>query len=208
MGISSDEAAIAIGNILSRIRADKGFLVQGYSMGRCSPHNCRVRLVNVPTVSLKPGHVVAFRTSDGRLLVHRIVHIGVRASNCGFLLTRGDTRRFPDPPVPKAAIKGIVQEILLDGQWQPFRAKRHRARLLWAWEAPIDALSAFVFEIDCRLLALLVRWASLLEIGWRDHRRAKTRQRWSKKHPGTRLHGDIIARIHPQRGEAQIANPP
>ncbi len=78
------------------------------------------------------GDVVAFM--DGaRVVVHRIVH------RCGigcaqeFLITRGDAKLLPDPPIEASAILGPVIEFSCGGQWRsigPATRLPRRERLL------------------------------------------------------------------------------
>jgi len=54
-----------------------------------------------------PGESVAFRATDGRLLIHRL--LGYRPHGWGLrLVTQGDAAPTPDPPVALSAVIGRV----------------------------------------------------------------------------------------------------
>lgn len=58
----------------------------------------------------KPGDVVVFRASDGRLVAHRLLGYRLHAGALA-LVTRGDACPVHDAPVPLAAVLGRVEAV-------------------------------------------------------------------------------------------------
>jgi hypothetical protein len=162
------------------------FFVRGYSMGRSVPHNAKVRLVKLLPSQLRVGQVIAFETSNRRI-VHRIVRIGKRGNGCGFVLTRGDNRFFPDAPVPVTAILGVVKEISLDSRWQPFSSTKVPRLMPRVWGVIVDYISSLLFEIDIHFLLSGVKWCTRIEQGWQDQKRFRARERWNIRHSGAKV---------------------
>lgn len=87
---------------------------------------------------LQPGDVVAFIAAHAPVLwVHRVVRVEAEA-----LVTRGDTNRQDDPPVPFAAVLGRVEALRL-GQIVvalphsgPLARLHRQAGLAWSRVAP------------------------------------------------------------------------
>jgi hypothetical protein len=90
--------------------------VQGWSMRDAIPDGSRIRIkLNEPGTE-KVGDVVAFLVGT-RVVVHRVVYCGRRQPAVGHLLTRGDARIVPDPPLAKAHLLGTVTGIAGGDGW-------------------------------------------------------------------------------------------
>jgi len=79
--------------------------ISGLSMGATLPAGARA-LVELGAEPHE-GDVVVFRQRD-RLVAHRLVYRAVRGGMSRYLITRGDARIAPDPPISPADIVGRV----------------------------------------------------------------------------------------------------
>jgi ribosomal protein L35AE/L33A len=144
--------------------------IRGSSMAPAIPVGARLR---VRLESQRPCQVgdVVFYMADGGYTVHRVVHRAHGASGMDYLLTEGDARFAPDPPVPLRQVLGTVVAVEVDGRWQPVgvRAARpwhQRIARATTLRAMIAALW-FGVEAASRLAAILLA----LESGVRVARR-------------------------------------
>jgi hypothetical protein len=81
--------------------------IRGASMGTTLPDGCVARVTLDPPGAVGVGEVVVFR-QGGQLVAHRVVYSGRRGRAAGHLLTRGDARLVPDPPVSLSRLLGRV----------------------------------------------------------------------------------------------------
>ena len=90
--------------------------IHGSSMAPAIPAGARIRIrIGEPRPS-QVGDVVFYLADDG-YTVHRIVH-RMRTSGADYLLTAGDARFAPDPPVAGGQVLGTVVEVESNGQWR------------------------------------------------------------------------------------------
>ena len=92
-------------------------VVSGGSMERAVPLGSRIRIRRCDERVRSRGQVVAFLAGE-RIVVHRIVHAGVRGPARQFLITQGDADWLCDPPVSIDLVAGCVDEVSIDGQWR------------------------------------------------------------------------------------------
>src|SRR5262249_10939305 len=107
----------------------------------------------------RAGDVVLYLGDDG-YTVHRVVSPARRVSGGAFVLTEGDARFAPDPPVPCAKVVGTVVAVEISGRWQapgPPRAHPLHKRVTRALTkvAMIAVMSVDVTSAG-RLAALLI----------------------------------------------------
>jgi hypothetical protein len=115
--------------------------VSGHCMGPFLESGGRVRVLR--RALYLPGDVVAFRRSDDRLLIHRV--LGYTLSRHGLrLLAKGDRLAREDEPVPLSSIVGRV----VTSQGRPWRAP---------WRQRGASILAFVRTLVRRSIR---RWAS------------------------------------------------
>lgn len=91
--------------------------VQGSSMGATLPDGARIKIELSPSDRYRKGEVVAFLAGP-TIVVHRIVHRGTIRRRPGWLLTRGDACRVPDPAVPVSSVLGRVVGVLDREGWR------------------------------------------------------------------------------------------
>jgi hypothetical protein len=117
--------------------------VEGSCMGRCLPDRSSIRIRLCREESFAPGQIVAF-LNETRLTVHRVHFSGSRGRRKGMLVTRGDARAFPDPPLAADSVLGVVVGVESEGRWiDPPPAESlpwHKRALSWA---SIRVIAAF-----------------------------------------------------------------
>jgi hypothetical protein len=87
--------------------------IRGSSMAPAIPAGARLRVRVNGQLPCRAGDVV-FYLAEGGYTVHRVVY---RSSAVDYLLTAGDARFAPDPPVPCRQVLGTVVGIQIDGEW-------------------------------------------------------------------------------------------
>lgn len=92
--------------------------IRGSSMWPAIPPGARLRVRLGGQVPCRVGDVVLYLAGDG-YTVHRVVSRARRISGQAYLLTEGDSRFAPDPPVPCGRVLGTVVAVEVTGQWQP-----------------------------------------------------------------------------------------
>jgi hypothetical protein len=92
--------------------------VRGSSMAPAIPAGSRIRVRPGEGSSCRIGDVV-FYLSDGGYVVHRVVYRPGTSADGDYLLTEGDARFAPDPPVPCRQVLGTVVAVQGHGQWAP-----------------------------------------------------------------------------------------
>jgi hypothetical protein len=95
--------------------------IRGSSMAPAIPPATRLRVRLSGQSPTRVGDVI-FYLADGGYTVHRVVFRSRRAG-ADYLLTEGDARFAPDPPVPPDRVLGTVVAVLVDGQWRPVDAR-------------------------------------------------------------------------------------
>lgn len=143
--------------------------IRGSSMSPAIPPGARLR-VRLAGLPCRVGDVV-FYLAEGGYTVHRVVHRARRISDEGYLLTEGDARFAPDPPVPCRNVLGVVVAVQINGQWQsigPQTAGPWHRRVVRAMTLPaMVATMWFSVAAASRLATLLI----ILESGARAARR-------------------------------------
>lgn len=107
--------------------------------------------------SIFRGDIVVFRQNGG-LVIHRV--LAVRGK---FLLTKGDNRLRPDPPVPSAAVLGKVAARRRNGQTADFTTlpvRRAGARRAALGLIAVFALSPVLWVRHRLLAGKRFRWLS------------------------------------------------
>lgn len=124
---SAEENYSAVKNLTSRENFCL-YMLEGGSMRPAFHEGDLLLLKKVPSVSLKPGNVIAFYSPClQKTVIHRI--IGFRNTDTDrLLLTRGDSSGRPDEPVQLQFVKGRVSARLSNGHFQP--GKRYH-ELFW-----------------------------------------------------------------------------
>jgi hypothetical protein len=143
--------------------------VDGVSMTPTIAPGTRVRLRWADGHALRSGDVVAFEY-DGRLMAHRIVHIGRTRASRHYLLTRGDAMLLHDVPVKLNRVIGIVTAQQIAGNWVALGRARGRS-FRRAISGMLTAVIGVVFELSPPAAARLTRW-TVRVCAWTAARRA------------------------------------
>ena len=69
-----------------------------------------VRIVRCSPDAIRPGHIIAYRGSDTMITIHRVFAIEGSGENRIFI-TKGDSRRCFDLPVPSQTLVGLVHAV-------------------------------------------------------------------------------------------------
>lgn len=78
----------------------------------------RIRVQPSGGLTCQVGNVM-FYLAGGGYVVHRVVYRARRTPDVDYLLTEGDARFAPDPPVPCHLVLGTVVAVETDGRWTP-----------------------------------------------------------------------------------------
>jgi hypothetical protein len=92
--------------------------IRGGSMSPAIPPGARLRVRLGGEVPCRVGDVVLYLADYG-YTVHRVVSRPRQISGQAYLLTEGDARFAPDPPVPCDKVLGTVVAVEISGGWQP-----------------------------------------------------------------------------------------
>lgn len=92
--------------------------IRGNSMAPAIPGGARLRVRVGGQCPHRDGDVV-FYLADGGYTVHRVLYLTDGSSDAGYMITQGDARFAPDPPVPCRQVLGTVVAVQINGQWQP-----------------------------------------------------------------------------------------
>ena len=106
--------------VASHLRGQSVFesTIHGSSMAPAIPAGARLQVRLIGPEPCHAGDVVFF-LADGGYMVHRVVYLARRGPAVDYLLTRGDRRLAPDPPVRCDRILGTVTAVLGAGGWCP-----------------------------------------------------------------------------------------
>jgi hypothetical protein len=104
--------------ILKRSREGLDSTVHGGSMGTTLPEGTRVRLRFSSPSEIAEGQVVAIAV-NGRLIAHRVAHLGRSPQSKEFLVACGDAALLCDVPVHIRSVVGIITERLIGDNWTP-----------------------------------------------------------------------------------------
>ena len=128
--------------------------VEGKSMGRTLPPGSRIRIELADRPDYEVGEVVAF-LARGKIVVHRIAHLGRRGAARGRLLTRGDAALVPDPAVDVGSVLGVVSAIDRDGGWMAPGGQPRRS-------IPARVVASLVLVVVARVLRVSPRAADVV----------------------------------------------
>jgi len=103
---------------LGEAETDFESAIRGSSMAPAIPAGARLRVRVGGPMPCRIGDVVFYLADDG-YTVHRVVDRARRTSPEEYLLTEGDARFAPDPPVLSRQVLGTVVAVQIDGHWQP-----------------------------------------------------------------------------------------
>jgi hypothetical protein len=92
--------------------------IHGSSMAPAIPARSPLRIRVASEPSYRSGDVVFYLRGGERFTVHRVLYRTRRASGPNYLLTAGDGRFAPDPPVPCDQVLGTVVSVQIAGQWR------------------------------------------------------------------------------------------
>lgn len=129
--------------------------VRGRSMGETLPEGMRIRIQLSRQPQYRVGDVVAF-LSGTTVVVHRVAYCGRRRSRDGYMVTIGDAKLLPDPPVDGASVLGLVTGRWCDGAWAPIPGKPLQTDKRAAGARAASLLTAITMEVSPRLAAALV----------------------------------------------------
>ncbi len=174
-GHTSYATCNGVGGLLWMLRTVGTELVattDGVSMSPTIAPGTRVRLRWADGHALRSGDVVAFEY-NGRLMAHRIVHIGRTRASRHYLLTRGDAMLLHDVPVKLDCVIGIVTAQLIAGNWVALGRVRGRS-FRQTLSGILTAVIGGVFELSPPAAARLTRWTARV-CAWTATRRATFR---------------------------------
>jgi hypothetical protein len=155
--------------LLQKVGTELVATIDGVSMTPTIAPDTRVRLRCADGHALRSGDVVAFEY-NGRLMAHRIVHVGRTRASRRYLLTRGDAMLLPDVPVRLDCVIGMVAAQQIAGDWValgPARGGSFRQTISGTFSAVIGG----VFELSPAAAARLIRWTARV-CAWAASRRA------------------------------------
>jgi len=122
------------------------------------PPGARLRVRVGGPAPPKVGDIALYLGDDG-YTVHRVVSIARDMSGRAYLLTEGDARLAPDPPVACDKVLGAVVAIEIGGQWQPpgpLQADRWLRRLTRACTKAIMIAAMALSVPAARRLAMVL----------------------------------------------------
>lgn len=93
-------------------------VIRGPSMEPTIPSGAYIRVQLLASQPCRSGDILFYLSDDG-YMVHRVAYKVRRGSTRDFLLTCGDNRLAPDPPVARAKILGAVTAVKIAGRWHP-----------------------------------------------------------------------------------------
>ena len=110
------ERFLAIASFLKAHGQEIECRVDGTSMGATLPARSQVRIRCGEPDEYVRDAIVAF-VAGSRIVSHRIVHRGRRGPASEYLITRGDGRVLPDPPVRLRSVLGTVTGVRVGERW-------------------------------------------------------------------------------------------
>lgn len=111
--------------VASILRTDQRVIesqIQGTSMESTIPDGSRIRIRFSDQKSYQVGQVVAFLAGT-RIIVHRLAYKGRYGRAKNYLITQGDGKLLPDPPVNFESVLGLVTEFQCEGRWMPLKTR-------------------------------------------------------------------------------------
>jgi len=155
---------------VAQVQPDFESAIRGRSMAPAIPAGARLRVRPSGQQPCQVGDVV-FYLADGGYTVHRVLYRARRTSDVDYLLTAGDARFAPDPPVLCNQILGTVVAVQIDGQWQrlgPQTSGPWHRRIVRAMTLPAMIVTMWFSVVAAKRLAAVLL---TLESGVRVARR-------------------------------------
>ncbi|NNG14858.1 MAG: hypothetical protein HKM89_00165 [Gemmatimonadales bacterium] len=128
-----EERLRAIVPLLKRVEGDVELMLYGLSMEPTIPDASVIRIRCREPETCRVGDVVVMQAGS-RIIAHRVLHRGRRGRAREYLITRGDARWLPDPPVPVASLLGVVAGVAAGETWSPPSAAREES----GWAAALS----------------------------------------------------------------------
>jgi hypothetical protein len=110
------ERILAVAAPFQRAQREIVSRVQGSSMGSTLPDGAAVLIRLTDRADHQPGEILAFLLGT-RVVVHRLLRRAGRRR--AVLITAGDARTCPDPPLRVESVLGRVVGVRGDGAWSP-----------------------------------------------------------------------------------------
>jgi hypothetical protein len=194
------ELLLPLASRLGEGQPDFESAVRGNSMAPAIPAGARIRVRPGEGSACRIGDVV-FYLSDGGYVVHRVVYRPGPPADGDYLLTEGDARFAPDPPVPCRQVLGTVVAVQGNGQWapvgRPVPGPWHR-RVVRAVTLPVMILATKVSLVGAQRLA-----RALLAVEFR----ARLARRWLIR-VGRRARFEAVLALGPARNLLDRARHP
>lgn len=156
----------AVASLLKASGRDIECLVEGTSMGATLPARSQVKIRCGEPEGYVRDAIVAF-VAGRKIVSHRVVHRGRRGMASEYLITRGDGRVLPDPPVRLRSVLGTVTGVWIGDRWVEPSAPARRPPLRRVPAALLMLLAKAALELNVRLaerlaLGLLAARAALV----------------------------------------------
>jgi hypothetical protein len=137
----------------------------GGSMQDAIPAHSQIRISFGRPVD-RVGEVVAFMEGS-RVVAHRVAYRS-RLRRHDFLVTRGDARILPDPPVPVPAVLGTVDQVDDGSGWRALGAQSRLPRRDRCLAFVLLCASAMLLEASPSLARRFVAWleSTDMRIAW------------------------------------------
>lgn len=145
------------GKSLAKSKQSVDMPITGGSMGAALPKGTIIRVSLVDGAVCNAGDVVVFRQNE-QIVAHRVIH---RAPH--YLITRGDSRIAPDPPVPFLRVLGRVNAVLSSDQLLAVPGMRRRRWITRAANAVAGGISVVALRISPALAAVASRMLTWIE---------------------------------------------
>jgi hypothetical protein len=152
--------------------------IHGSSMAPAIPPGARLRIRLRGEQPCRAGDVAYYWADDG-YTVHRVVHRAGRGSRRNYLLTCGDNRLAPDPPVASDQVLGTVIAVEGHAGWHPpgpaiVAGPRYRRAVravtigatvaaLWCSAAAARRLALILLALEAYGRARAPRWRRYLD---------------------------------------------
>lgn len=136
--------------------------VSGYSMGTALPDGTVAQVDLSDGVSCLAGEVIIFRQAK-RLVAHRILYRGVHGRAADYLITRGDTRIAPDPPVLYSQVLGRVTGVVASNAILPLARMRKRHWLVRCFNAVAMLVTVLALHVSPRVATHATRLLTTVE---------------------------------------------
>jgi hypothetical protein len=121
--------------------------IRGPSMEPTLPSHARLRVRTLGREPCRPGDIAYFLVGDG-YMVHRVVYLADRGPARGYLLTCGDNRLAPDPPLRSDRVLGTVIAVEMANGWRRALTLVAMIAALWGSAAGAGRLAALLLDLE------------------------------------------------------------